>query len=308
VWNLGLEQRSTWVRWKGPTPGLAEQNRQLTAARAAEPWLAAGSVTVQQQALRDLDQAWRNFVGGTHDRPTWRKKGRHEGFRVVGAQALRVRQDSGKWSSALVPKVGWVRFKRSQALPDWKSYRVTRDRAGRWHLALVAVPEPIPAPGTGEIVGVDRGVTVAVALSSGELSSPGRLHPKETERLLRLERQLARAQRGSGRRSEVKTAIARMKAREADRRERLGREDQHRPGPTIRRDPRRRPQRPGHDPLGQGDRRRARPARTPEGRTEPGHPRRGLDPTGRTPGTKGSRTGRESQPCVHPTSADGRCT
>src|SRR5688500_2921569 len=73
VWNLGLEQRSTWVRWKGPTPGLAEQNRQLTAARAAEPWLAAGSVTVQQQALRDLDQAWRNFVGGTHDRPTWRK-------------------------------------------------------------------------------------------------------------------------------------------------------------------------------------------------------------------------------------------
>ena len=34
-------------------PGFAEQCRQLTEARAEFPWLAAGSVTVQQQALRD---------------------------------------------------------------------------------------------------------------------------------------------------------------------------------------------------------------------------------------------------------------
>src|SRR5512144_2541430 len=35
VWNLGLEQRLMWRRWQGPTPGLAEQHRQLTQARAA---------------------------------------------------------------------------------------------------------------------------------------------------------------------------------------------------------------------------------------------------------------------------------
>ena len=167
VWNLGLEQRLMWARWKGPTPNLAVQNRQLTEARAANPWLAAGSVTVQQQALRDLDQAFKNFFAGTHDRPTWRKKGRHEGFRVVGAQALRVRQDNVKWSSVLVPKVGWTRFKRSRQIPDAKSYRVTRDRAGRWHVAFAAVPDLAPAPGTGQIVGVDRGVKHAVALSTG---------------------------------------------------------------------------------------------------------------------------------------------
>jgi hypothetical protein len=46
VWNLGLEQRALWARWKGPTPNLAEQSRQLTEARAAFAWLAAGSVTV----------------------------------------------------------------------------------------------------------------------------------------------------------------------------------------------------------------------------------------------------------------------
>jgi Helix-turn-helix domain len=85
VWNLGLEQPLMWRRWKGPTPGLNAQAAQLTEARRAEPWLAAGSQTVQQ-ALRDLDQGWRNFFARTHRRPTWRKAGDHEGLRIVASR------------------------------------------------------------------------------------------------------------------------------------------------------------------------------------------------------------------------------
>ena len=181
VWNLGLEQRLMWRRWQGLTPGYVQQSAQLTEARKVEPWLASGSQTVQQQALRDLDMAWRHFYAGTHRRPTWRKQGQHEGFRVVGAQALRVRQDNARWSSVLIPKVGWVRFRRSRAQPEWKSYRVTQDRAGRWPVAFATVPEPIPAPGTGEVVGVDRGVKAAVALSDGSLSQPDRFATRGEE-------------------------------------------------------------------------------------------------------------------------------
>jgi putative transposase len=218
VWNLGLEQRLMWRRWQGATPNYYEQSRQLTEARDASPWLAQGVATIQHQALRDLDQAWRNFFAGTHSRPTWRKEGRGEGFRMVGRHALRVRQDSHRWSSVLIPKVGWVRFRRSRALADWKSYRVTRDRAGRWHIAFAVIPEPVPAPGTGEVVGVDRGVAVAVTMSDGTMTSPVGLRVKEAERLLRLQRRLARARRGSGRRSKVKTQAARLRMRETDRR------------------------------------------------------------------------------------------
>ncbi|WP_222708861.1 transposase [Nonomuraea sp. C10] len=100
-----------------------------------------------------------------------------------------------------------------------KSYRVTRDRAGRWHVAFAAIPDPVPAPGTGEAVGVDRGVAVSAALSTGEmLNAPG-LRDTEKARLRRLLRKLARARRGSNRRAEVKAAVARVKARESDRRE-----------------------------------------------------------------------------------------
>ena len=41
------------------------------------------------------------------------------------------------------------------------------DRAGRWHIAFAVIPEPIPAPGNGQAVGIDRGVTVSAALSTG---------------------------------------------------------------------------------------------------------------------------------------------
>ena len=58
----------------------------------------------------------------------------------------------------------------------------------------------------------------SAALSTGELLHVPGLTARERNRLLRLERKLARAQRGSHRRGRVKLAIARLKARETDRR------------------------------------------------------------------------------------------
>ncbi|MEU5993529.1 transposase [Spirillospora sp. NPDC047418] len=221
VWNLAVEQQAWWTPRRGPAPGYVAQARQLTEARAAFAWLRAGSQTVQQQALKDFAQAMANFFAGTHRRPTWRKAGVHEGFRVVGARgrAWDVRRLSRRIGEVWVPKVGWVRFRWSRPVPPGvKSFRVTRDRAGRWHVAFAAIPDPVPAPGNGAAVGVDRGVAVSAALSTGQTTSVPGLTRGEAERLDRLLRRLARAKRGSNRRARVKAAIARLKARQADRR------------------------------------------------------------------------------------------
>ncbi|MFD3402636.1 RNA-guided endonuclease InsQ/TnpB family protein [Kribbella sp. NPDC058693] len=218
IWNLANEQWSMWRRDLGPTPRFVEQTRQLAEARGAFDWLRAGSSTVQQQALRDFDQACRNYFAGTHGRPTWRTAGRHEGFRIVGPQAGRVEQLSGKSARVLIPKVGWVHFRLSRSLPRAKSYRINRDRAGRWHIAFAAVPPTIPPPNTGAIVGVDRGVTVSAALSTGELLNCPRLSTSESRHLTHLQRRLARAEPGSNRRRRVRTAIAKLHARATDRR------------------------------------------------------------------------------------------
>jgi putative transposase len=217
VWNLAVEQHQWWRPGRKSAPGYLEQCRQLTAARAENRWLAEGSQMVQQQALRDFAQAMANFFRGTHGRPGWRKADRHEGFRVVALEPGHVRRLNGSGAAVLVPKCGWVRFRLSRPVPaGLKSYRVTRDRSGRWHVAFAAIPSAIDGPGTGDIVGVDRGVAVSAALSTGELLTIPRLRPARQARVIQLQRKLARAKRGSSRRAQTKRAIARLKARDAD--------------------------------------------------------------------------------------------
>ncbi len=219
VWNLCVEQDREYRSGRGPTPGFAERCRQLTEARADNSWLAAGSVTVQQQAIRDHATAMTAFFNGTCGRPGWRKAGRHEGFRVIAVKPAHVRRLSRKTGQVLVPKAGWVRFRWSRAIPDGAgSFRVTRDRAGRWHLAFAVIPDPVQAPGTGEVAGVDRGVTVTAALSTGELLTVPGLSGRERRRLVKFQRKLAKATRGSSRRGKAKLEIAKLKARETDRR------------------------------------------------------------------------------------------
>ena len=223
VWNLAVEQHSHWHPGRASAPGYLAQCRQLTAARAEHPWLAAGSQMVQQQALRDFTQAMAAFFNPQNParRPSWRKAGRDEGFRVVGrcGRQWDVRRLSRRVGEVWVPKAGWVRFRWSRAVPPGvKSYRVTMDRAGRWHVAFAAIPAPVPAPGNGEAVGIDRGVAVSAALSTGELLRAPGLTARERKRMVRLKRKLARVKRGSNRRRRVKLAIARLSARETDRR------------------------------------------------------------------------------------------
>jgi putative transposase len=235
VWNLAVEQRSWWQPGRR-TIGYVEQARQLTEARAAFPWLADGSVIVQQQALRDFHAAyaawfaslreWRRHCANTPpgqrpaapSPPSWRKRGRREGFRIVAIGPQDVRRLNRRWGVVLVPKLGWVRFRWSRPIPEARSYRVTLDRAGRWHVAFAAIPPAIPAPGNGQVVGVDRGVAVAVALSTGELLKTPGLRSAERRRLRLLQRRKARQRKGSRRRERTRHAIARLSAREADRR------------------------------------------------------------------------------------------
>jgi transposase len=105
VWNLAVEQHLHWHPGRMSAPGYLEQSRQLTEARAEYPWLAAGSQMVQQQALRDFAKATAAFFDPKNPagRPSWRKAGRNEGFRVVG-------QRGRKWNVRRLSKdVGQVR-------------------------------------------------------------------------------------------------------------------------------------------------------------------------------------------------------
>ena len=120
VWNLAVEQHAHWRPGRKSAPGYLEQCRQLTAARAEHPWLAAGSQTVQQQALRDFAQAMAAFFDPA-TRPGGRRGARPAGMRDSGSwargQQWDVRRVSRKVGQVWVPKAGWVRFRWSRSVP-----------------------------------------------------------------------------------------------------------------------------------------------------------------------------------------------
>jgi transposase len=224
VWNLCVEQQTWWRPGRGAVPNWVEQGRQLTEARAEFEWLRNGCYDLQQQAIRDFDRAMKSFFGGTRGKPGWRKAGRNEGFGINGrpGKAWDVRRLSRKVGEVRIPKVGWVRFRWSRAVTECKSYRVTLDPAGRWHVAFTVIPPAIARPGTGEVVGVDRGIAVSAALSTGEMLSAPRLSPGHQRRLLLLQRrasrQFVRGCPASARLMRTRRLSARLRARDGDAR------------------------------------------------------------------------------------------
>ncbi|HVC71631.1 MAG TPA: transposase [Acidimicrobiales bacterium] len=215
VWNLALEQANYCRPGLGPTPGSAERQRQLAEARRGS-WLGEGSSSVQQQALNDFDRALRNWWGGTHRRPRWRKAGTCEGFCVRDVTVARVNR---RWATLGVPKLGPVRFRLSRPLPeDFGMVRITLDRAGRWHVSFTAPQPVLERSATGRSIGLDAGVVATFTGSDGSRRHAPGLGAHEGQRVRSLQRKLARQQKGSNRRAQTNSSVARLRAREADRR------------------------------------------------------------------------------------------
>ena len=221
LYNLGLEQRNLCPRARSQKTTYLTQARELAEARRSFPWLAEGSSVVQQAALRDLDRAFQNWWKnpGHFSRPTWRKTGRNEGFY---AKDLSVRKLSRNWSEVLVPKAGWVKFRLSRSWAEIEtstSARVTLDRSGRWHVSLTQPAQAIERRSTRALVGLDMGIASTVTTSDGvHLHIPKLLSPSEAQRKRRLQRKLSRQKKGSNRRTRTKLQVAKLSAREVDRR------------------------------------------------------------------------------------------
>ncbi|MFD5649778.1 RNA-guided endonuclease InsQ/TnpB family protein [Streptomyces sp. NPDC127039] len=242
VWNLAVEQYAHWRPGRRAAPGFAEQCRQLTEARMNSAWLRAGNTDVQQQALKDFARATSARFTSGFGEPTWRKKFVHEGFRVIGtarvpeygpdgapvinaktgrqvmSRSVMVQKLNRRWAQVKVPGCGWVRFRLTRdELPSAKTFRVTL-RNSQWHVAFAVIPEPVEAPGTDKTVGVDRGVTITAALSDGRRLNCPQLTTRERARIRKHQRRAARAPKGSDRKRDEFSKVARLKAREAARR------------------------------------------------------------------------------------------
>lgn len=179
------------------------------------PWLKDGPVHTQQHALKHLEAAFKNFFAGRASFPQFKRRGLGDSFLFPDKNQIEVDSGNGRIK---VPKLGWLRYRKSRAvLGEVRSATVSL-QAGKWYVSILTkreVRQPLPH---GTAVGIDVGVARFATLSDGSYVAPLASFRKHEQRLAKYQRRMARKVKGSSNWKKAKSRIQRIHARIADAR------------------------------------------------------------------------------------------
>ncbi len=227
VFNDGLRARQQAREDGLPCLSDGELSKQvITEAKKtdARAWLGEVSSVVLQQALADLNTAYRNFFNSLSGKRKGRKvapprfrsrKDNRQAVRFTANSRFRV-LDNGRLR---LPKVGDLQVRWSRQLPsNPTSVTVIKDAAGRYFASFVVQATDRPLPETNTEVGIDLGLTHFATLSDGRKIAAPKFLCRAARKLKRLQQSLSRKQRGSNNRKKAVVKVARAHAKVADTR------------------------------------------------------------------------------------------
>jgi len=172
---------------------------------ASTPWLKEAPFHTQQQALKDLDRAYRNFFQGLSEFPKPKKKGIHDSFRFPDPKQIKFDQVN---SRIKLPKLGWIGYRNSrEVLGDLRNVTITQS-GGKWFMAIQTrrqINQPIPQATSA--VGIDMGVTNFAALSNGIFIAPLASFKKHEQRLAKYQRRMSHKVKFSNNWKKEKTKV-----------------------------------------------------------------------------------------------------
>ena len=221
---LGMRQEA----FEGGLPYVtdAELSARLTAAKATpeRAWLAEVSSVVLQQALADLNTAYRKFFASANGKRKGPKMGPPRfRSRKDSRQAIRFTANA-RWQitpggKLRLPKIGHVPVRWSRDLPSApSSVTVIRDAAGRYFASFVVETVPDALPEAESVIGIDLGLTHFAVLSDGRKIASPRFLRRAEKKLRRTQRALSRKEKGSRNRDKARVKLARAHARVTDAR------------------------------------------------------------------------------------------
>jgi putative transposase len=203
-----------------------ELSTRLTAAKTdpERAWLGEVSAVVLQQALADLNTAYRNFLASR----TGRRQGPKAGpprfrSRKDHRQAIRFTRNARftvtPGGKLRLPKIGDIPVRWSRSLPSApSSVTVVKDSAGRYFASFVIETGPAALPETEPVIGIDLGLTHFAVLSDGRKIASPRFLRRAEKKLKQAQKALSRKENGSQNWNRARGKVARAHARVADAR------------------------------------------------------------------------------------------
>lgn len=222
TYNWGLARKQAAYKAGEKSPSAIDLHRELNALKQTEyPWMYEVSKCAPQEALRDLDTAYKNFFRkaklkaqgkyrGKLGFPKFKKKSKAIGsFRLTGSIKV--------FSHAVqLPRIGTVRLHEQDYIPtNAKILSATvSEQAGRWFVSIQVEEEQVkPALTATTALGVDLGIKTLATCSDGTVFANPRALKHAQKKLRRLEKQKSRRKKGSKNRAKTRQAIAKTHAR-----------------------------------------------------------------------------------------------
>jgi putative transposase len=224
AYNWGLARSKEAYRTTGKRPTAMQLHRELNVLKQTDyPWMYETSKCAPQEALRDLETAYKNFFRrvelkkqgkwkGKLGFPRPRKRSKAIGsFRLTGS--IHVYPDAIK-----LPRLGRLRLHERDFIPtDAKVLSATvSEQAGRWFVSIqVEEEQKKPVSTAATAIGVDLGIKTLATLSEGTTFENPRALKHALKKLQRLERQKSRRKKGSANRKKTCQKLAKQHARVA---------------------------------------------------------------------------------------------
>lgn len=223
VFNRCLETRKAQYERTGKSSTCYELQKMVTALKKAPEtsWLAEVDSHALQQAVVNLDRAYKNFFRRV-------KEGGKPGFPRFKSKAETRQSYRTNWGVSIadaghikLPKLGRVKARVSRE-PEGRIVNATvkRTPTGKYYCVLTCTDchEPRAPQGRVDVMGVDAGVKDLMVRSDGHRVANPKSLAKEERRLAREQRRLSRKRKGSANRAKQRRRVALVHERIANRR------------------------------------------------------------------------------------------
>ena len=200
AYNWGLSKKIEAYKLKGKTLSAIDLHKQLNVIKKTDiPWAYDCSKWTMQNALRDLDDAYKRFfikcrkgIEGNKGFPKFKsKKNEKHSFRL---------DDSILYGNYIhLPKIGRVKLKEVNYIPkDAKLTQATIYRkAGKWFVSVLTQVEHNPLPQNNKVVGIDLGIKTLATCSDGTTFQNPKALKNNLNNLKYQQRRLSKKVKGS---------------------------------------------------------------------------------------------------------------
>ncbi|MGD2180971.1 RNA-guided endonuclease InsQ/TnpB family protein [Lusitaniella coriacea] len=218
VYNRALAYRTqAWYEDKKRV-GYSDTSAMLTQWKQQDElqFLNEVSCVPLQQGLRHLQKAFSNFFAGRAKYPNFKKK-RNGGSVEFTKSAFKLKSGQVYLAKCYEPlPIRWSRQLPKGANPSTVTVKLSP--AQRWTVSLWVDVDIEPLPESPNKVGVDLGITSLVALSNGEKIANPKGFKAKRAKLKRVQKALARKQKGSLNREKARLKVAQVHQEIADAR------------------------------------------------------------------------------------------